>query len=97
MDTMLERAFQDQALSHLDSLYATALRLTRRSAEAEDLVQETFLRVWNGRRGYEPRGKFTTWLFQIAKNHWLNEADKRRRLGQDATIPHRIHYKSLKR
>jgi RNA polymerase sigma-70 factor (ECF subfamily) len=54
-------------------------RLTWDRAFSEDLVQETFLRVWNGRMGYRPQGKFTTWLFQIAKNHWLNELEKRRR------------------
>ena len=46
---------------------------------AEDLMQETFLRLWNGRHRYRPSGKFTTYLFQIGKNHWLNERDKRRR------------------
>jgi RNA polymerase sigma-70 factor (ECF subfamily) len=54
-------------------------RLTWDRTFSEDLVQETFLRVWNGRKGYRPQGKFTTWLFQIAKNHWLNEMEKRRR------------------
>lgn len=46
---------------------------------AEDLMQETFLRLWKGSRNYRPSGKFTTYLFQIAKNHWLNEREKRRR------------------
>ncbi len=54
-------------------------RLVHDRSFAEDLVQDTFLRVWNGRHGYRPQGKFTTWLFQIAKNHFLNERDKRRR------------------
>jgi len=49
-------------------------------------VQETFLRVWNGRHGYRPMGKFTTWLFQIAKNHWLNEVEKRRRRIAPASL-----------
>jgi RNA polymerase sigma-70 factor (ECF subfamily) len=46
---------------------------------AEDLMQETFLRLWRGKERYRPSGKFTTYLFQIAKNHWLNERDKRNR------------------
>ncbi|MHC4547281.1 MAG: sigma-70 family RNA polymerase sigma factor [Planctomycetota bacterium] len=46
---------------------------------AEDCLQETFLRVWRARRTYRPIGKVSTWLFQIAKNHWFNERDKMRR------------------
>ncbi len=46
---------------------------------AEDLVQDTFFRLWKGRRRYRPTGKFTTYLFQIAKNHWLNEREKKAR------------------
>lgn len=46
---------------------------------AEDLMQETFLRLWKGRVNYRPSGKFTTYLFQIGKNHYLNEKDKRDR------------------
>jgi RNA polymerase sigma-70 factor (ECF subfamily) len=54
-------------------------RLVWDRAAAEDLMQETFLRLWNGRKRYKPTGKFTTYLFQIAKNHWLNERDKKMR------------------
>ncbi len=46
---------------------------------SEDLMQETFLRLWRGRKGYRPSGKFTTYMFQIARNHWLNERDKKNR------------------
>ena len=54
-------------------------RLTWDRAFAEDLTQEVFLRLWKGRGRYRPTGKFTTYLFQIAKNHWLNERDKKMR------------------
>ena len=54
-------------------------RLVWDRQRAEDLMQETFLRLWRGRSGYVPSGKFTTYLFQIGKNHWLNERDKARR------------------
>ena len=42
-------------------------------------MQEVFLRLWKARGRYRPTGKFTTYLFQIAKNHWLNEREKRNR------------------
>jgi len=45
---------------------------------SEDYVQETFLRVWRARERWRPVGRFSTWLFQIAKNYWLNEREKRK-------------------
>ena len=46
-------------------------------ALAEDLLQEVFLRVWRAAPRYEPTAKFSTWLFHVARNHWLNEREKR--------------------
>jgi len=51
-------------------------RLVADAEEARDCTQETFLRLWKGRCRYSPRGKFSTYLFQIAKNHLLNERHK---------------------
>jgi RNA polymerase sigma-70 factor, ECF subfamily len=47
-------------------------RMVRDTAQAEDLAQEVFLRVYRARREYEPSAKFTTWLFRIATNLALN-------------------------
>jgi RNA polymerase sigma-70 factor (ECF subfamily) len=46
--------------------------------KAEDYMQEVFLRVWRV-QNYQPTGKFSTWIFQIAKNYWLNEREKTQR------------------
>ena len=46
---------------------------------AEDCLQEVFVRLWRARKRYEPTGKFSTYIFQIAKNYWLNQKDKRDR------------------
>jgi RNA polymerase sigma-70 factor (ECF subfamily) len=43
---------------------------------AEDLMQETFLRVWRAAPRWEVRARFSTWLFQVAKNLWINERAK---------------------
>lgn len=51
-------------------------RLIWNAEEARDCTQETFLRLWKGRAGYAPKGKFSTYIFQIAKNHFLNEHQK---------------------
>ncbi len=50
---------------------------------AEDLTQDVFLKVWRAAAGWRPVGKVSTWLFQIAKHHWWNEAAKR---GRRATV-----------
>lgn len=79
MDTMLEAVFREQALRHLDSLYATALRLTRRSAEAEDLVQETILRAYSSFERFEPGTNCRAWIFRILMNTFINGYRRRRR------------------
>jgi RNA polymerase sigma-70 factor, ECF subfamily len=47
-------------------------------SQADDFVQETFLRLWVARGQYEPTGKFSTYLFQIGKHYWLNQRKKLR-------------------
>ena len=46
--------------------------------EARDCTQETFLRLWRGRAAYTPKARFSTYIFQIAKNCFLNEHQKRK-------------------
>lgn len=58
---------------HRDAVYAMARRMLPDSAEAEDLAQRTFIRVWKAAHSYEPTAKFTTWLFTILKNLVFNE------------------------
>src|SRR5688572_13477553 len=79
MDSTLAAEFREQALRHLDSLYATALRLTRRPAEAEDLVQETLLRGWSSFDRFEAGTNCRAWLFRILMNSFINGYRRRRR------------------
>ena len=51
---------------------------------AQDLMQETFLRVYKARERYEVRSKFSTWLFQIAVNLCLNERRFRSRIQENS-------------
>jgi len=53
-------------------------RLGRDTEQAKDCTQETFLRLWKARRRYRPKGKFSSYLFRIAKNHLLNERKKQK-------------------
>jgi RNA polymerase sigma-70 factor (ECF subfamily) len=65
-------AFAQAALSHIDSLYGTALRLTRRAADAEDLVQETYLKAFRSAHQFEPGTNLKAWLFTILHNTFRN-------------------------
>ena len=64
--------FAEAALSHLDSLYGTALRLTRRAQNAEDLVQDTYLKAFRSAHQFEPGTNLKAWLFTILHNTYRN-------------------------
>jgi RNA polymerase sigma-70 factor (ECF subfamily) len=64
--------FAQAALSHLDSLYGTALRLTRRAADAEDLVQDTYLKAFRSAHQFQPGTNLKAWLFTILHNTFRN-------------------------
>lgn len=74
-------SFQEEALPHLDAVYRFALRLTGSPGEAEDLVQETYLRAYRAWDQYTPGTKAKSWLFTICRNAFLRsrERDARRR------------------
>lgn len=63
--------FPEQALSHLDALYNFALYLTKSPADADDLVQETYLRAFRFAHRFEPGTHLRAWLFQILRNTFL--------------------------
>lgn len=67
-------------------LFNFFLRLGCDRQHAEDFLQEVFLRLWRSAVRYHPSGKFTTYLFQIAKNYWLNERTKLKRHAQQASL-----------
>ena len=66
--------FAAAALEHLDALYGYALTLTRDKTEAEDLVQETYLRAVKAVKQPAPEENLKAWLFVIMRNAWLNIA-----------------------
>ena len=64
--------FTAEALSYIDSLYGVALRLTRRPADAEDLVQDTYLKAFRSSAQFERGTNLKAWLFTILHNTFLN-------------------------
>lgn len=76
--------FGDDALGHLDALYATARRLTRNPAEAEDLVQDTYVKAFRSRRTFEAGTNLRAWLLTILHNTFLN--DIRRKKGSPVQV-----------
>jgi RNA polymerase sigma-70 factor, ECF subfamily len=74
--------FSDTAIPLLDTIYAGALRLTRNPADAEDLVQETFLRAYNAFHQFEPGTNLKAWLYRILTNAYINAYRKQQRNPQ---------------
>ena len=68
---MADADFQRQAMIHLDALYNFAMYLSKRPADAEDLVQETYLRAFRFSHRFQPGTHLRAWLFQILRNTFL--------------------------
>ncbi len=78
---MAERSkFAEQAMPYMSSLYAAALRMTRNPAEAEDLVQETYLKAYRAFGSFQEGTNLKAWLYRILTNTFINtyRAKKRR-------------------
>ena len=67
-----------EALAYLEALYGFAMTLTGDRAEAEDLVQETYLRAVRACGHLLPNSNLKSWLFAIMRNAWLNQLRRRR-------------------
>ncbi len=68
---MASPEFQRDTLEHLNALYNFAMYLTHNPSEAEDLVQETYLRAFRFSHRFEPGTHLRAWLFQILRNTFL--------------------------
>ncbi len=70
------QAAEELIRAHQPSLYAYLLRLTQRPERAEDVAQEAFVRALTHIERYDPRFRFSTWLFTIAKRLYVNQAQR---------------------
>jgi RNA polymerase sigma-70 factor (ECF subfamily) len=75
-----QERFAELAMPYMDALYSAALRMTRNPADAEDLVQETYLRAYRGFGGFKDGTNLKAWLYKILTNTFINiyRAKKRR-------------------
>jgi len=73
-------AYHELVARHAAPLRHFALRVTRDAADADDVVQETFLRLWQRAADYVPEARVTTWLHRIAHNSCVDRLRAKRRL-----------------
>jgi len=84
---MADRAtFTQEAMQHAGQLYSAALRMTRNKSDAEDLVQETFLRAYRGFHGFEEGTNLRAWLFRILTNTYINSYRSKQRRVQETDL-----------
>jgi RNA polymerase sigma-70 factor (ECF subfamily) len=72
-------AFEELIETHQHRVVGTVAKMLGDDAEAEDVAQQVFIRVWRSAARYEPTAKFTTWLFTITRNLVFNELRRRKR------------------
>ncbi|ODA91405.1 RNA polymerase subunit sigma [Leifsonia xyli subsp. xyli] len=78
--------FEEQALPFMDQLYAAALRMTRNPADAQDLVQETYVKAFAAFRQFQQGTNLKAWLYRILTNTFINMYRKRQREPYQGTI-----------
>lgn len=78
-DPALKERFERDVLPLLPNLYSAALRLTRNPSDAEDLVQEAYLRAYRGFSGFEEGTNLRAWMYRILTNTFINAYRKKQR------------------
>ena len=78
----LKRRFEAEALPLLPGMHAAARHLTRNASDAQDLVQEAYLRAYRGFARFQPGTNLRAWLYRILMNTFINDHRKRRRLPE---------------
>ena len=67
-----QATFSEDAMPFMNQLFATAMRMTRNRSDAEDLVQETFLKAYRAYERFEAGTNLRAWLFRIMTNNYIN-------------------------
>ncbi len=75
--TLVSNEFQALAFEHVDSLYNTAVRMTKNALDAEDLLQDVYLRAFRFFHRFERGTNFKAWIFKILTNTYINQYRKK--------------------
>ena len=78
--------FAEQAMPFMGSLYSAALRMTRNPADAEDLVQETYLKAYRAFGSFQEGTNLKSWLYKILTNTFINTYRSRRRRPSETDL-----------
>ena len=78
--------FSDQSMQYMDALYTAAMRLTHNAADAEDLVQETYLKAYRAYGGFEEGTNLRAWLYRILTNTFINNYRSKKRRPDETDI-----------
>lgn len=79
--------FERLSMEHMDALYASALRLTRNPKDAEDLVQDTYLKAFRFFDSFEPGTNIKAWMFKILTNTFINKYRRKVKEKEMAEAP----------
>ena len=81
-----QQDFADQAMEFAPQLYSAALRMTRNQADAEDLVQEAYLRGYRSFHTFQEGTNLRAWLFRILTNAYINKYRAKQRRPQESDL-----------
>jgi RNA polymerase sigma-70 factor (ECF subfamily) len=78
--------FVTDAMQHAPQLFSTALRMTRNRSDAEDLVQETFVKAWRSFHTFQTGTNLRAWLFRIMTNTYINKYNAQQRRPTESEL-----------
>src|SRR5579864_1495960 len=81
-----QATFADVAMQHMSSLYTAALRMTRNPADAEDLVQETYLKAYRAFGTFQEGTNLKAWLYRILTNTFINSYRSKKRRPEETEM-----------
>ncbi|MGD0219755.1 MAG: sigma-70 family RNA polymerase sigma factor [Acidimicrobiales bacterium] len=81
-----QERFVDDAMEYMPSLYTAAMRMTRNSSDAEDLVQETYLKAYRAYGGFQEGTNLKAWLYRILTNTFINTYRAKRRRPEETDV-----------
>ena len=73
-----QKAYQTLFVAHRQAIFHIIMKIVRNNEEAQDLVQETFIKAFGSLKSYNPTYRFTTWLYKIAANSSIDFIRKRK-------------------